>query len=481
MQLVFHAPFGMRINKGWGLALRKSSAGTLTSNCRQRPPRRLYSRSDRITAFRSNVFRYLLTSYNRGPLDQAVFNSPLFEARWRWTTTWRSPYRATVTAEGPAAVQRLQADDLMAAVFPALPPVSRTSRATRFPTIHWSIRPSRLPGRGNGHRRVEGRARAASNPATCGWLHAIRPSRRSSPTSCSTPGRTLSWTTRRSRSAARRRCMTRRAGEPSSAGDLGALDPAAIERVRDEVRPEPIDAHEMHDVLISAGFVLEEDLSPVESEHLQTLQFSCEPHRRSRRAALGIWVAAERVPELRAVVPGVEVQVEPPPSRAARTWTRDDALVELLRGRLMFSGPITAHALAAPLGLAGSDADAALLTLEGQGLILRGHFSFSRTAGPFFFSAQLPASNGATGRSGAHPPLYAESASGGDRAGRRRGLHALPLRLAAPRTVRGSPASTGCEVLGGSTASSWQPGHGSAPFCRRASTATTRPCSTCSA
>jgi ATP-dependent Lhr-like helicase len=75
------------------------------------------------------------------------------------------------------------------------------------------------------------------------------------------------------------------------------------------------------------------------------------------------------------VLPGIDVQVEAPPSRAARNWTRDDALVELLRGRLMFSGPITASALAAPLGLTASEADAALLTLESQGLILRGRFS----------------------------------------------------------------------------------------------------------
>ena len=169
--------------------------------------------------------------------------------------------------------------------------------------------------------------------------------------------------------------MTRRAGEPSSAGDLGALDPAAIERVRDEVRPEPVDPHEMHDVLMSAGFVLEDDLPPAAREHLAELRL----HRRATPAqpphGARIWLAAERIPELRAVLPGIDVQVEPPASRAARSWTRDDALVEILRGRLMFSGPITAAALAAPLGLTGPDVEAALLALEGQGVILRGRFS----------------------------------------------------------------------------------------------------------
>jgi ATP-dependent Lhr-like helicase len=131
----------------------------------------------------------------------------------------------------------------------------------------------------------------------------------------------------------------------------------------------------MHDVLMSLGFVLEEELQEAAREHLSELL----QHRRATPAdpprGARIWVAAERIPELRAVVPGIEVQVEPPAARAARGWTRDDALVELLRGRVMFSGPVTAAALAAPLGLGGSDVEAALLTLECQGVILRGRFS----------------------------------------------------------------------------------------------------------
>src|SRR5213076_1217981 len=50
-------------------------------------------------------------------------------------------------------------------------------------------------------------------------------------------------------------------------------------------------------------------------------------------------------------------------------------IVELLRGRLSIVGPTTAAALAASLGITDSETDAALLTLESEGAVLRGHFS----------------------------------------------------------------------------------------------------------
>jgi ATP-dependent Lhr-like helicase len=88
-------------------------------------------------------------------------------------------------------------------------------------------------------------------------------------------------------------------------------------------------------------------------------------------------VAAERLPELVAVHPDavLDPPIEAPASRTAKAWTRADAIVELLRGRLSISGPATAAALAASLAIPESDADAALLALEGDGVVLRGSFS----------------------------------------------------------------------------------------------------------
>jgi ATP-dependent Lhr-like helicase len=171
--------------------------------------------------------------------------------------------------------------------------------------------------------------------------------------------------------------QSRRAGEPSMAGDLGALDAAAIQRVRDEERPDPRDADELHDALIGAGFLTDSEVTACGDELR-------EPLVRARRAArvtvrgLGtLWVAAERLPELLAVHPDARVDgnVTAPGSRLARTWTRADAIVELLRGRMAFAGPIHEGPLAASLAIGVQDAHHALLALESDGVVLRGRFT----------------------------------------------------------------------------------------------------------
>jgi ATP-dependent Lhr-like helicase len=166
--------------------------------------------------------------------------------------------------------------------------------------------------------------------------------------------------------------QTRRAGEPSSARDLGALDPAAIDRVRDEARPQPRDADELHDALLSAGFLREAEIGE------PALFESLAARRRAARvdAWNGAWVAAERVPEVLAVCPAaaLEPAIEPPASRD-RAWTPDDALAELVRSRLTILGPVTSADLAASFGVGESAMDAALGALESEGVVLRGRFT----------------------------------------------------------------------------------------------------------
>jgi ATP-dependent Lhr-like helicase len=180
---------------------------------------------------------------------------------------------------------------------------------------------------------------------------------------------------------------TRRATEPASGGDLGALDAAAIERVRDEARPDPRDADELHDALLTAGFLTMGEAAALAPEHFLRLAAD----RRVTRAAVSgvdnlvaqpfraadLWIAAERLPELLAVLPGASIDppVTPPASRTARSWNREEALVELVRGRLTLAGPVTAAELARPLLIAEAEASAALETLETEGVVLRGFFT----------------------------------------------------------------------------------------------------------
>jgi ATP-dependent Lhr-like helicase len=91
----------------------------------------------------------------------------------------------------------------------------------------------------------------------------------------------------------------------------------------------------------------------------------------------GVWVAAERLPEILAVHPHAPIDghAVPPPSRASRPWTREPALFELLRDRLTIAGPTTAGALARSCAIDEADANAALLALESDGAVLRGSFT----------------------------------------------------------------------------------------------------------
>ena len=152
---------------------------------------------------------------------------------------------------------------------------------------------------------------------------------------------------------------TRRVAEPSGAGHLGALDQAAIDRVRDEARPDPRNADELHDALLTTGY-LTGDEAPIETDLLTELVGAKRAARvRVANRSAGpppVLVAAERLPEFLALHPAMEADppIQPPGSRTARVWTRDEALVELLRGRLTILGPTTTEAIARSLAVGPS-------------------------------------------------------------------------------------------------------------------------------
>jgi ATP-dependent Lhr-like helicase len=163
------------------------------------------------------------------------------------------------------------------------------------------------------------------------------------------------------------------------------LDAAAIARVFDEVRPDWRDADELHDALLTTGFLVADDAT-IGSEAFAVLS-------RAGRVTVGrvppesdaiaggpagtrLLIAAERLPEMLAIHPAavLEPPIVAPPSRL-RTWSRAEAIVELLRGRVAMTGPITAATLASSLAIAEAEADRALLVLEGEGTVLRGSFT----------------------------------------------------------------------------------------------------------
>jgi ATP-dependent Lhr-like helicase len=376
MQLVLHAPFGSRVNRAWALALRKrfcrqfnfelQAAATEDAVLLSLGPQHSFPLAD--------VFRYLHPATVRDILVQAFLDAPVFQTRWRWNATISLAVpRNRGGRKVPPQLQRMQADDLMAAVFPdaaaCLENIPGDRQIPEHPLVAQTVRDCLeeamdLPQL----QRVLGRIHRGE--VTCVSRDTPEPSAFCRDILNARPYAFVDDAPLEERRT--QAVQTRRAGK---AGDVGALDAAAIERVRDEVRPDPRDVDECHDALLTCGFLVEEE---VDRAWLAELAASRRATRVStpRPSSREVWVAAERLPEWLAVHPDTRLDpaVEPPPSRAARGWTGEAALVELLRGRLAILGPVTAQALAESVGVRLEAVDEALLTLESEGVILRGSF-----------------------------------------------------------------------------------------------------------
>ena len=373
MQLVLHAPFGSRITRAWALALRKrfcrqfnfelQAAATEDALLLSLGPQHSFPLSD--------VFRYLHSASVRDILVQAFLDAPVFQTRWRWNATisLAVPRNRNGRKVAPQ-LQRMQADDLMAAVFPdaaaCLENIPGDRQVPDHPLVNQTVRDCLeeamdLAGLCDVLDRIHRgdlRCVARDTPEPSAFAHEILNAR---------PYSFLDDAPLEERRT--QAVQTRRATDPASAG-LGALDEAAIGRVRDEVRPDPRDADELHDALVTCGFLTSDEIV-VSAAPL------VEAQRATRLAGADLWVAAERLPELVAIHPGATLDppLEAPASRAARAWTREEALGELLRSRMAMLGPATARTLAASFAVAESDMESALLALEADGVVLRGLFT----------------------------------------------------------------------------------------------------------
>jgi ATP-dependent Lhr-like helicase len=411
MQLVVHAPFGSRINKAWGLALRKRFCRQFNFELQAaaNEDALLLSLGPQHSFPLADVFRYLHPASVREILIQAFLDAPVFATRWRWNTTISLAVpRSRGGSKVPPQLQRMQADDLMAAVFPdaaaCLENIPGDRQIPDHPLVAQTVRDcleeamdidglTAVLGR---IHRGELRLISRDTPEPSVFAHEIVNAR---------PYAFLDDAPLEERRA--HAVQSRRVGGDDAS--FGTLDADAIARVVEEARPDWRDADELHDALLTTGF-LEADEATVGSESFAKLVDSgrasrvmpgprrgtvsgAEPGPQGSEtvgrvppesesteggpAGTTLLIAAERLPELLAVHPDatLEPPLVAPPSRAAREWTRAEAIVELLRSRLAVTGPVTAAALASSLGIADADAGEALLTLESEGVVLRGAFT----------------------------------------------------------------------------------------------------------
>ena len=179
--------------------------------------------------------------------------------------------------------------------------------------------------------------------------------------------------------------QTRRLSDDKDTIALGVLDQSAIAMVREEARPDPRDADELHDTLVTTGFLTSAEVNrasewrPLFDELLAAGRATAASHPSWPGT---VWVAAERLPELQAVQSdlGLDPAITAPPERAAAMWTRASAAVELLRGRLAMLGPVTPRQLGEPLAFEVAETESVLLALESEGVVLRGWFSPGATS-----------------------------------------------------------------------------------------------------
>jgi ATP-dependent Lhr-like helicase len=381
MHLVVHAPFGSRVNRAWGLALRKrfcrsfnvelQAAATEDAIVLSLGPTHSFPLED--------VFRFLRAENVRDVLIQAMLDAPMFQTRWRWNAT-----RALAIArfrggkKVPPPFQRMQADDLLGLCFPdqvaCLENVAGDREVPDHPLVQQTIEDCL-------HEAMDIEAlEALLERLQAGKLELLardltEPSPLAQEILNARPYAFLDDAPLEERRT--QAVMARRWLDPRRASDLGALDQAAIDQVRKEAWPEPRDAEEMHDSLLLHNCLMETDAADAGwGPWLDELREAGRATRFISGAHVS-WAAAERLPLLQGAWPSgrAETGVAVPERHRRECWTKDDAVREIVRGRIQASGPITGKRLAEVLNLDVSLVDAALAALEGEGFVLRGRFT----------------------------------------------------------------------------------------------------------
>ena len=384
MQLVVHAPFGGRINRAWGLAMRKRFCRSFDFELQASADDDgfILSLGPQHSFPIESLFSMLTPDNVRTLLEQALLAVPMFHLRWRWNVT-----RALIVQRQrngkkvPPALQRFRSEDLLTAVFPKLTgcqenitgdheiPDHPLIRQTVEDCLHEALD---LDGLREILRRVENGeirfvARDTREPSPFAYelLNA-------NPYAFLDGGEIQE---RRARAVATRRSLT-----VESVRDLAKLDPQAIAQVVDEAQPIVRSADELHDLLI--GRLLLPVSSPDESqpdawhEHFEELKRDGRATQVSYGDCRRAWVATERWPAVRRMFPDGTASpiVQVPDGIGDDEWDEVTARVAAVRGLLEYCGPVTASEVAAEIGITVSQSNAALEGLEGEGIVLRGQF-----------------------------------------------------------------------------------------------------------
>jgi ATP-dependent Lhr-like helicase len=461
MQLILHTPFGGRINKAWGLALRKRFCRSFNFELQAAATDNglNIALAEQHSFPLSDVFHYLQTETVQEILEQAALASPIFATRWRWDANRSlALLRFQSGKKVPPQIQRIRSDDLLASVFPDVAACQENIvgdiQIPDHPLVQEVMKDvlteamdiGGLRGVLEGIRSGRIRCLAVDTPVPSQFSHEILNAN---------PYAYLDDAPLEERRA--RAVQMRRMLPEAVLKEVGRLDQQAIAQVREEARPDVRDADELHDSLqtlvalpeeipdpdwqqavdswkplaaellegwrvvratVEQPFRAASSTAPLDSEPASAGDTDARDAKQIPRALKGArddnqnmqagrspegllylaldgpaqrgpegslcqaddggcrryLVASERAKDFALIFPEAQFEVVPP-ELPSNTASRDDAVLAMITGWMMHSGPITAAALSYWLGLTAADVEKALLRLEAAGSILRGNFT----------------------------------------------------------------------------------------------------------
>ena len=408
-----HAPFGGRINKAWGLALRKRFCRSFNFELQAAATDNglNIALAEQHSFPLGDVFHFLQAETVQPMLEQAALASPIFGTRWRWDAMRAlALLRFQGGGKIPPQIQRMRSDDLLASVFPDVAAcqenISGDIQIPDHPLVSEVMKDvlteaMDLDGLKDVLLRIaDGRIRclAVDTPVPSQFSHEILNAN---------PYAYLDDAPLEERRA--RAVELRRMLPESVLEEVGKLDPTAIAQVREEAWPDVRNRDELQDVLQTLlalpenweatrvalglnGSTIRPDASPEWKQFFEELVGEgraaiavAEDETPSAQPAGGrrYWIAAERARSFTALFPNAKLQNAMADVESG-TPSREDALLGLVTGWMTHLGPVTASQLGDLFGLPASEIQQALLRMEASGAILRGKFTdaFSRAGAP---------------------------------------------------------------------------------------------------
>lgn len=378
MHFVIHSPYGSRLNRAWGLALRKRFCRKFNFELQAAAldDALVLSLGSTHSFVAEDVARYLRADTVRDVLIQALLDAPMFETRWRWVANIALAVRRNRNGKRvPPQFQRSDAEDLIALIFPdqlaCLENIAGPREIPDHPLVNQAIHDCLtevmdIDGLEDLLRRLEAgqvtvTARDLTEPSQLAQEITSAKAYAFLDDAPAEERRTLAVNARRHVSA-------------PQAAETARIDPRAIDAVVAELRPTVRDADELHDALVTHGTLCADAVDSLDpqSRLLAELYAAGRATRLSVDAGRHLIVAAERLAELNAVHPDSTLTpVISPAGAAGCEWTREAALREIVRSMMDHSGPRSAEDLAATLSVNVSSVETALIELESEGYAMR--------------------------------------------------------------------------------------------------------------